>query len=409
MGTLTNNSLFSDTYLEQLQNDSIQDGALSEVTQALRDWIGFRDLSSVESMVTSWIEPLLNALELKPVPDADDGHTYPLSPLWGDEQAVGLCYVVPAGQDLNDTTKGRHPMARAVLALRARDLRWGVLTNGTNWRLVHAQSLRRYDHYIEFNLDELAPSSDLASMRVFYACFHRRAFGADGKEQASLERLFQASEEATRAAEQHLKARISHNVGIMARLCQGFASTQRKSQYTEEDRDTIYRDATYLLYRLLFVLYAEARGLLPMEDPAYRKASLAELIETAYRYRTSGTPNPRATTLWDGLRQLCAAIYESEASLGIPAYNGGLFDDADKPTLRDGYIADAYLMDALFDLAYQPDPHAEGGYRPIDYRDLSVRHLGSIYEAMIEYKLFVAEKNRCWRARTTRGTFVTSH
>ncbi len=403
-----NHQLFSHTYLARLQADSSHDEAAAPIAQGLRDWMPFRDTSSLQSLIDSWVGPVLDFLEFHHAPAEDEAHIRLLYARRGDETPVGLCYIVPPGQDLNDTIKGRHPMAQAVLALCARNLRWGMLTDGACWRLVDAQALRRYKHYVEVDLDELARSDDPTPLRLFYAFFHRSAFTPDTHGGNGLDRIVTASVQATKAAEDHLKAQVSHNEGIMAQLCLGLVRADGRARYTEAKRDAIYRDATYLLYRILFILYAEARGLLPVDNPAYRAVSLAELVKTAHDYKLHGRPDPQATTLWERLKRLCNAIYESDPVLGIPAYNGGLFDDADKPYLHDGYIADAYLTEALFDLAYMPDKvpgtsEVPGtSYRPVDYRDLSVRHLGSLYEGMIEYKLQIAEET-LWARRDSKG------
>ena len=415
---VNNYQLFSHTYLAQLQADPSYDEAAAPIAQGLRDWMPFRDTSSLRSLIDSWVGPVLDFLKFHHAPADHAPHIHLLYARRGDATPIGLCYVVPPGQDLDDMTKGRHPMAQAVLALRTRDLRWGMLTDGARWRLVDAQALRRYEHYVEVDLDELARSDDPTALRLFYAFFHRSAFtpahppaggGTEGGGESGLDRLVTASIRATKAAEDHLKALVSHNEGIMAQLCLGLVRASGQARYTEAERDTIYRDATYLLYRILFILYAEARGLLPLDNPAYRAVSLAELVKTAHDYKLHGMPDPQATTLWERLKRLCNAIYESDPALGIPAYNGGLFDDADKPYLRNGHIADAYLTEALFDLAYMPDKvtgtsevPVTFGHRPIDYRDLSVRHLGSLYEGMIEYKLHIAEET-LWARRDGKG------
>jgi hypothetical protein len=425
MSVVTNQQLFSHTYLAQLQADPSYDEAAAPIAQGLRDWLPSRDTSSLPSLVATWVGPVLDFLDFHHAPADDAPHIHLLTARRGDETPVGLCYVVPPGQDgsagsprgLNDTTRDRHPMAQAVLALRARSLRWGILTDGTRWRLVDAQSLRRYEHYLEIDLDALACSDDPTPLHLFYTLFHRGAFTpspsqGEGRVGVGLDDLIAVSAQATRRTEDHLKARVSHNEGIMAQLCLGLVradgATHGGMRYTEPERDAIYRDATYLLYRMLFILYAEARGLLPVEEPAYRAVSLAELVQTARDYKLRGMPDPQATTLWERLRRLCHAIYSSDPELGIPAYDGGLFDDADKPYLREGHIADAYLTGALFDLAYMLDKvpgtlEVPGiSCRPIDYRDLSVRHLGSLYEGMIEYKLQIAEET-LWARRDGKG------
>jgi len=433
MSAVTNHQLFSHAFLAQLQNDPANDEAAAPIAQGLRDWLPSRDGSTLRSLMDSWVGPVLDFLDFCHAPAHDAPYIHLLYAHRADETPVGLCYVVPPGQDgstgsprgLDDTLKGRHPLAQAVLALRARRLRWGMLTDGTHWRLLDAESLHRYEHYLEVNVDELARSNDPISLRLFYACFHRHAFassplpalgegpgvratsplpalGEGPGVRAGLDQLLAASERATQAAEDHLKARVSHNEGILAQLCLGLVRADGRARYSEAERDAIYQDATTLLYRMLFILYAEARTLLPMDNPAYRAVSLSELVKTARAYKLHGMPNPQATTLWECLKRLCTAIYESDPALGIPAYNGGLFDDADKPYLQRGSIADMHLAEALFDLAYRPDSAAPDGYQPLDYRDLSVRHLGSLYEGMIEYKLQIAEET-LWARRDGKG------
>jgi hypothetical protein len=399
---VTNHQLFSHAYLSQLQADPSHDKAAASIAQGLRDWMPFRDTSSLRALVDSWVGPVLDFLSFHHESAEDAPHIRMLYGRRGDESPVGLCYVVPPGQDLNDTIKGQHPMAQVILALRARNLCWGMLTDGVRWRLVDAQSLQRYEHYLEVDLDALVQSEDPTPLRLLYAAFHRNAFAPDDDGKNGLDRLVTASQKATKAAEDHLKARVSHNEGIMAQLCMGLVRADGRDRYTEAERDAIYRDATYLLYRMLFILYAEARGLLPMDHPGYRAVSLTELVQVAHSYKRQGIPDPGATTLWDRLKRLCAAIYESDPALGIPAYDGGLFDDDDKPYVRGSHIADAYLVEALFDLAYMPDSSSPDGYRTIDYCDLSVRHLGSLYEGMIEYRLQIAEETR-WARRDSKG------
>ena len=433
--TITNHQLFSHSYLAQLHAAPSHDNAAASIARGLRDRMPGRDTSSLRSLIRSWVGPVLDLLEFHHAPADGDPHIRRLYARRGDESPAGLCYVVSPGRGLDDTTKGRHPMAQAVLALRAQNLRWGMLTDGARWRLVDAHSRHCYEHYVEADLDELARSDDATSLRLFHAFFHRSAFtsrrprsGAAGE--GRLARLAAASARATQATEDHLKARISHNEGIMAQLCLGLVRAAGRAHYTEAERDAIYRDATYLLYRILFILYAEARGLLPLDNPAYRAVSLTGLVERVYACKLRGTPEPPATasggsvsasgdsvaasgdsvaasgdsvtTLWDRLKQLSATIHEGDPALGVPAYNGSLFDDADKPYLRDGAIADAYLTTALFALTHRPDADAPDGYQPIDYRDLSVRHLGSIYEEMLEYRLQIAEET-LWARRAGKG------
>ena len=96
-------------------------------------------------------------------------------------------------------------------------------------------------------------------------------------------------------------------------------------------------------------------------------------------------------------RALFRLINQGSESLGImdknvldvPAYNGGLFDPQKNPELEKWAIGDTFLSEAI-DLLSRSK--ADGG-KPdfVDYSTLEIRHLGSIYEGLLEYKLRVAE------------------
>ena len=87
--------------------------------------------------------------------------------------------------------------------------------------------------------------------------------------------------------------------------------------------------ALILLYRLLFVPYAEDRNLLPDETGPYADYSLTrQRLEIAER-RAKGAPfSDRMTTLWSRLQGVFQAIGQGDNRLGIPPHNGGLFDPA---------------------------------------------------------------------------------
>ena len=145
------------------------------------------------------------------------------------------------------------------------------------------------------------------------------------------------------------------------------------------------REATLiLLYRLLFVLYAEDRELLPVRDKRYAGYSLRRLREEVRDKRDRDfTFSASAARLWDELSALFQAIANGDTSLGLPAYNGGLFEDARTPLLARVRIPDAQLAPAIDELSRRADVSRAW----INYRDLSVQHLGGIYERLLEYRL----------------------
>ncbi len=106
--------------------------------------------------------------------------------------------------------------------------------------------------------------------------------------------------------------------------------------------------------------------------------------EIARRADRSDTFAAGIATYQARLRGLFRAIADGEATLGLPPYNGGLFDPARAAILEHADLSDAQLAPILDRLSRLD---GETGRRWINYRDLSVQQLGSIYEGLLEYEL----------------------
>ena len=163
----------------------------------------------------------------------------------------------------------------------------------------------------------------------------------------------------------------------------------------QETRTAIYKNALFLIYRLLFVLYAEARDLLPLDVPAYQEICLRDLLAEVRHNHQHGTKYDGDEEIWTRLQSLFSLIDVGQPEAGVPAYNGGLFDPSRRPFLTRHSIRNDYLQAALIRLSTMPargkSYDQDRSPRPIDYRDLSVRHLGSLYEGLLEYNLFIVE------------------
>src|SRR4029077_8900354 len=91
-----------------------------------------------------------------------------------------------------------------------------------------------------------------------------------------------------------------------------------------------------------------------------------------------------STRIWDELRGLCVAIATGDSALGLPAYNGGLFEEDRVAILARARVPDAELAPVVDELSRRADDTMPIW---INYRDLSVQHLGGIYERLLQYKL----------------------
>ncbi len=165
---------------------------------------------------------------------------------------------------------------------------------------------------------------------------------------------------------------------------------------SDADLDDLYETAMVILFRMLFVAYAEDKDLLPYRSNGlYQRNALKslaqDLSERANEEKLDFDPN--ATAFWAQLKSLWRAIALGNRDWDIPAYNGGMFS-SDPAVSSVGAridqldVSNATIGPAVFALLV--DQSTEGGYGPVDFRSLSVREFGTIYEGLLESSLAVA-------------------
>jgi len=279
-------------------------------------------------------------------------------------------------------------------------LRWGILTNGHRWRLTHRDTVHELDTFFEIDMEELLKADDPTSLKYFLVFFRAESFRPRG----FLDHVLTQSVEYA----QRVGAELKENVYDALRcLYQGFLDGN--SQLSPKDLTEIHENALILLYRILFLLYAESereQELLPLSNVDYRERIGLCALKRDVAGRRSWLAETH--TLWSRLSDLFRLINRGSESLGIYAYNGGLFDPQLHPQLERWQIGDHYLAEAVKLLACT---EVEGRRGFLDYSALDVRELGSIYEGLLEHKLIrkdgelVWEKDRSQRKKT--GSYYT--
>ncbi len=187
-----------------------------------------------------------------------------------------------------------------------------------------------------------------------------------------------------------LKSRVFHALQTSIR---GFLSCPQNTLDPERDLSRCRDQSLVLLYRLLFVMYAEDRDLLPFRtNPAYREnRSLSRLRdEIAGRFSLIEEGREQdyrldSFALWDDLTLLFDLVDRGGKRYGVPAYNGGLFDDEENPFLGEKVLSDWHLAHVIDQLSRAADEqNLEAGLSRVDYKDLSIQNLGHVYEGLLE-------------------------
>lgn len=141
--------------------------------------------------------------------------------------------------------------------------------------------------------------------------------------------------------------------------------------------------ALIFLYRVLFILYAEDRGLLPVNDLRYDDYGLRKRVrdDIAQRKSQNDVFSGTAANYYNRLLELFRLIDKGDTSIGLPPYNGGLFASTAAPLLENVRLPDAVTADIIHDLSHAEN---DGEQRFVNYRDMSVQQLGSLYERLLE-------------------------
>jgi hypothetical protein len=153
-----------------------------------------------------------------------------------------------------------------------------------------------------------------------------------------------------------------------------------------------YSISLRILFRLLFQAYAEDRGLLPAgRNEGYDANSLKTIAKRDMDAQPDDFGN--VTGLWYDLVQVWDAIDEGNPRWQVPAYNGGLFGRDPELHPEGALIKGLDLPDSVMGPALQAlliDASEDGVRGPVDFRSLSVREFGTIYEGLLESSLSMA-------------------
>jgi len=300
-------------------------------------------------------------------------------------------------------------------------LRWGILTNGRIWRLYFQGARSVSEDFFEIDLPVLVGLDGYAAslweqntdhlFKVFVLLFRPAAFMASRPDGRT---FLQVALDEGRLWEARVTEALSDQIfgDVFPRTVRALAESddQRPSELDEKYRDGLKQGALIFLYRLLFILYAENRDLLPWRERRFDDYSLKRLLDREFERFETGDTFASTPFAFAHLRNLFRIINRGDESLGIPPYNGGLFDDARTPILRRSEIADEHLIHILAGLA---TTRRNGRLLRINYRDLSVQHLGAIYERLLENEVRVDENGRITvvadeRARKSSGSYYTN-
>jgi hypothetical protein len=265
---------------------------------------------------------------------------------------------------------------------------WGICCNGHKLRLLRDNPSLTRPAYIEADLRRILEDESFADFTTLWLLLHSSRFGsrATNVSECAIEKWRESGQREGITARSRLRDGVK---SALVDLGTGFLSNERNAPLRERVRTgdlplaEFFGQLLRLVYRLIFLLTAEDRGLLhdPLASIESRTLysqgySVGRLRDNAVR-RAAWNPH---TDRWEGLLILFSALARGEARLGLPAL-GGLFETASLPDLENARLSNQSLMSAIYRLAWLRE---QSGLVRVNWRDMETEELGSVYESLLE-------------------------
>ena len=385
--------------VREIASRSASADALPAYREARDTWVG-----TVLQNVLGWGEysipttEALGAAYAAASPDGRDRVT-PTGALAVEGRVGALVLVIDPVDDLREILPGSwaaSPIDRMESMLRAPDSACtiGVVTDGRWWALVSAAPGTMLASGI---VDALTWIEEPATRDALIELLSiRRLLG--GEEKDRLPSLF--AESVVAAAE------ITEALGVQVRravelLVAAFSEAGRATVRHEgadplpEDAGEVYDAAVTVMMRVVFLLFAEERDLLPGTALFHRGYGMAGVLDALEeRERAEGEESLENTArAWHRLLATSRALAEGAnfEDTRLPAYGGSLFDASRFPFLTATTargtltisIPDRVMLHVL--RAVQVARTAGHEARRISFRDIDVEQIGYVYEGLLGY------------------------
>lgn len=302
--------------------------------------------------------------------------------------------------------RGRRAGSRVIEWLRQVSLPIAVLTNGCEWQLIHAGA----DYHANCKWDisqwfeEGAPGPQVTALRQLLGRSSLTAPAAN--EPTRLVTAILESRKGQGELSAVLGERVREAVELLIHAChRGVDPLWSRG---EVEPQHIYVAATRVVMRMVVILFAEARDLLPRDNPVYQHSygiqGLRGELERAAGGRSERLRFRHAA--WPRLLALFQLVYHGSGHEDLPVigYGGGLFQPGESgssdPVSRalaglervKNDVSDQTVHQVLERLTRSTVRVRQGRRStfveaPVDFSDLSSEYIGILYEGLLDFEL----------------------
>jgi methylase of polypeptide subunit release factors len=277
----------------------------------------------------------------------------------------------------------KNPSFQIINYLKQTDKNWGILTDGKYWRIYSLRSDSKHSTYYEIDLEKILASGDYQRFKYFYNFFRSDAFVLDAKlgDRSFLDFVFEDGKFYSQTVEKNLNERVYK---VVNSICQGFLANY--SDPSDQDLKEVYENSMYYLFKLMFVLNCESKGLLEVnKQDDYYESSLRKKCLEIKEQKDQGKNWSSQPRSYNYILDLFDLLKKGDQKIGVHGFGNEPFEMGSSEFYSKNKIGDDYLNNALLELSCDVDN--EGGLQVIDYKILSPDHIGSLFEGLLEFNL----------------------
>lgn len=265
----------------------------------------------------------------------------------------------------------------------------------------------KYDSFLLFDLEELFTESQISANRdylaLFYALLAKQNFL--GTTDSLLQTLDEDAHKAAYGVTQNLKKGVIYAVESLANEAIWFKLNEAKTIEVKTAIEALMADDKFakelkdecltMVYRLLFLFYAEAREdleILPTKDATYKKGYSLDMLRDL-EFVHLGTDSSKdgqffSISLWKLFDYLHNGVKTSNGFQMKPL-DSPLFDNTELKHLVGVQFRNVILQQIIKRLSLS-DPGKGKSRGRISYGNLGINQLGSVYESLLAFSGFFA-------------------
>ncbi|EFI72584.1 MULTISPECIES: Eco57I restriction-modification methylase domain-containing protein [Segatella] len=262
--------------------------------------------------------------------------------------------------------------------------------------------------YLQFSLDDLYFQAQIKAYRLHYALFHllccKETLAADGQT-VLMDSLIEESYKNAYEVTKDLKEGVIFAVETLANEALYYWKQNNNipvSDYTDDTFEAeVKDDCLTIIYRLLFLFYAESREeleILPVGDEVYKLGYSLESLRDLEMMRLNSQASREGYFFDDSIHHLFSLLSNghhatdttNNKSFRVRPIDSPLFNDKNLHHLANVRIRNIKWQEIIKALSLSKKKNYCGR---ISYANLGVNQLGSVYESLLAFRGFYAEED----------------